>query len=228
MTHYLREMSDFMRNGGSGASVSSAFNVPAYPHQPTYLLQDQQQFAYNQNAQPLDFPRLPLPTLQYQVDMNSLMSLPQHGNTNTYWPQGGTQAPVQATPTTEFGQFNSGTQNQTTQPRMPGEGKVADSPSFVESPDNQDNDETATLSPSSFFLQTLVLPGCNDATGTCQCGDGCECVGCLTHGGHNGISLDSPIPNEQNGYPAFIANPNLDDSNTERDQYLQAFADAPT
>lgn len=226
MTHYLREMNDFMRNGGADASMSSAFDVPAYPHQPTYLLQHQQNFTYNQNAQSLDFPRLPSPTLQYQIDMNSLMNLPQQDNTNVYWPQGGMRTPAQTTPMTEFEQFNSSTQSHTTQPCMPGEGKMPSSPSFVESPDNQDNDETPTLSPSSFFLQTLVLPGCNDATGTCQCGDGCECVGCLTHGGHNGISLDSPIPNEQNHYPGFIASANLT-SHTEGDPYLQALADTP-
>lgn len=27
---------------------------------------------------------------------------------------------------------------------------------------------------------------CTDSTGTCQCGDGCSCVGCLTHSGHDG------------------------------------------
>ncbi|OCL06787.1 hypothetical protein AOQ84DRAFT_70910 [Glonium stellatum] len=226
MTHYLREMSDFMRNGGT--HVSSAFNVPTYPHQPAYPFQHQQNFAYNPNSQSLEFPRLPSPSLQYQVDMHSLMTLPQQSNTDTYWPQGGMRTPVQETPTTEFEQFNSSAQDRTTEPRMPGEGKTAHSPSFVESPDNQDNDETPTLSPSSFFLQTLVLPGCNDATGTCQCGDGCECVGCLTHGGHNGISLDNPIPSEQNGYTEFVGGPNLNGNHTERDQYIQSFTDAPT
>jgi hypothetical protein len=54
------------------------------------------------------------------------------------------------------------------------------------------DEETPTLSPSSYFWNEMVLPGCNDATGTCQCGDGCECVGCLTHGGHNGVQLDAP------------------------------------
>lgn len=48
----------------------------------------------------------------------------------------------------------------------------------------QQNEDTSTLSPSSFFLQSYTLPGCDDATGTCQCGDGCTCTGCLTHTGH--------------------------------------------
>lgn len=33
---------------------------------------------------------------------------------------------------------------------------------------------------------------CSDVTGSCQCGNDCSCVGCLTHSGHNGFSLESP------------------------------------
>lgn len=32
----------------------------------------------------------------------------------------------------------------------------------------------------------IGLRECTDSTGTCQCGDGCSCVGCLTHSGHDG------------------------------------------
>lgn len=32
----------------------------------------------------------------------------------------------------------------------------------------------------------IGLRECPDSTGTCQCGDGCSCVGCLTHSGHDG------------------------------------------
>lgn len=48
----------------------------------------------------------------------------------------------------------------------------------------QSSEETPTLSPSSFFMQSYTLPGCDDNTGTCHCGEGCQCVGCLTHSGH--------------------------------------------
>lgn len=34
------------------------------------------------------------------------------------------------------------------------------------------------------------LDGCTDVSGSCQCGDDCACIGCLTHTGHNGIPLD--------------------------------------
>ena len=32
----------------------------------------------------------------------------------------------------------------------------------------------------------IGLRECTDSTGACQCGDGCSCVGCLTHSGHDG------------------------------------------
>lgn len=34
---------------------------------------------------------------------------------------------------------------------------------------------------------------CTNSSGTCQCGDDCGCIGCLTHVGHNGESLDNSI-----------------------------------
>jgi hypothetical protein len=43
-----------------------------------------------------------------------------------------------------------------------------------------------TLSPSAFMLHQYTLPGCDNFYGTCRCGDGCECDGCLTHSGHDG------------------------------------------
>ncbi|KAJ5301351.1 hypothetical protein PENANT_c023G01731 [Penicillium antarcticum] len=53
------------------------------------------------------------------------------------------------------------------------------------------------MHPSEYY--TLEYPvglpsACSDVTGSCQCGSDCSCVGCLTHSGHNGFSLDTPIP----------------------------------
>ncbi|KAG0154831.1 hypothetical protein PDIDSM_401 [Penicillium digitatum] len=53
------------------------------------------------------------------------------------------------------------------------------------------------MHPSEYY--TLEYPvglpsACSDMTGSCQCGSDCRCVGCLTHSGHNGLSLDVPIP----------------------------------
>jgi hypothetical protein len=75
----------------------------------------------------------------------------------------------------------------------------------ADSPSDSKDEETPTLSPSSYFWNQMVLPGCNDATGTCQCGDGCECVGCLTHGGHNGVQLDAPAVSDVDTFPDFAA-----------------------
>jgi hypothetical protein len=77
--------------------------------------------------------------------------------------------------------------------------------SAADSPSDSIGEETPTLSPSSYFWNQMVLPGCNDATGTCQCGDGCECVGCLTHGGHNGVQLDAPAISDDVAFPDFTA-----------------------
>lgn len=53
------------------------------------------------------------------------------------------------------------------------------------------------MHPSEYY--TLEYPvgipsACSDVTGSCQCGNDCSCVGCLTHSGHNGVPLDAPIP----------------------------------
>ena len=53
------------------------------------------------------------------------------------------------------------------------------------------------MHPSEYY--TLEYPvgipsTCSDVTGSCQCGNDCSCVGCLTHSGHNGVPLDTSIP----------------------------------
>ena len=61
--------------------------------------------------------------------------------------------------------------------------------------DNQSPDmESAYLPTSAFYLQQFEIPGCTDATGACLCGDGCACIGCLTHSGHDGVAVDLLIP----------------------------------
>lgn len=53
------------------------------------------------------------------------------------------------------------------------------------------------MHPSEYYTleYPVGLPGsCSDITGSCQCGSDCSCVGCLTHSGHNGVPLESPIP----------------------------------
>lgn len=53
------------------------------------------------------------------------------------------------------------------------------------------------MHPSEYY--TIEYPvgipsACSDVTGSCQCGNDCSCVGCLTHSGHNGVALDTSIP----------------------------------
>lgn len=50
------------------------------------------------------------------------------------------------------------------------------------------------MEPSEYY--TLEYPvglpsGCSDVTGSCQCGNDCCCVGCLTHSGHDGFALET-------------------------------------
>lgn len=49
------------------------------------------------------------------------------------------------------------------------------------------------MTPSEYYTleYSIGLPNpCTDVTGSCQCGSDCSCVGCLTHSGHNGLSLE--------------------------------------
>jgi hypothetical protein len=60
-------------------------------------------------------------------------------------------------------------------------------------------DDASTLSPSAFSVQRYDIPGgCNDMTGNCLCGEGCECEGCLTHNGrhveHEASQTDLMMP----------------------------------
>ncbi|KAJ5727924.1 hypothetical protein N7493_005744 [Penicillium malachiteum] len=55
------------------------------------------------------------------------------------------------------------------------------------------------MHPSEYY--TLEYPvgipsACSDVTGSCQCGNDCSCVGCLTHSGHNGVPLEAPLPEQ--------------------------------
>lgn len=60
------------------------------------------------------------------------------------------------------------------------------------------------MEPSHYY--TLEYPvglpsSCSDVTGSCQCGNDCSCVGCLTHSGHNGFTLQ-PVSTESVSFHA--------------------------
>jgi hypothetical protein len=55
------------------------------------------------------------------------------------------------------------------------------------------------MQPSEYYTieYPVGLNLCSDVTGTCQCGNDCNCVGCITHSGHDGIVLESMPPQSQ-------------------------------
>lgn len=57
--------------------------------------------------------------------------------------------------------------------------KLATSPAVPASNEDSDN--------SFQTMEYPMRPWCDNQTGTCMCGDDCDCLGCLTHSGHNGV-----------------------------------------
>ena len=51
--------------------------------------------------------------------------------------------------------------------------------------------------------------GCTDVSGTCECGNDCECIGCLTHTGHNNdmLPLNSATPSAYYNQPVEVNSP---------------------
>lgn len=70
------------------------------------------------------------------------------------------------------------------------------------------------MHPSEYYTleYPVGLPNpCTDITGSCQCGSDCSCVGCLTHSGHNGVSLEPPTtedPASGTDHPSAPEQPN--------------------
>ncbi|KAB8073146.1 hypothetical protein BDV29DRAFT_175938 [Aspergillus leporis] len=69
------------------------------------------------------------------------------------------------------------------------------------SPPTEYVSEPQLMEPSEYY--TLEYPvglpsGCSDVTGSCLCGNDCSCVGCLTHSGHNGLSLEPATTEARN------------------------------
>ncbi|KAJ9638809.1 hypothetical protein H2199_006669 [Coniosporium tulheliwenetii] len=199
--NYIRQMADFMMH-------QSPAQTPYMMEQPPYLLQSplQQHFG---GTTPQIMPYVPLGAPFYT---SHAPNLPTYGHV----PNGSAVQPPQAAPPTSHPQFDliqPQPQRQTyANPLYPAQpattASVPDAPRAghatppvhpITNSSNQESPATpekeafsnTILSPTSFFFNELVL-GCSDATGLCQCGDGCTCVGCLTHGGHNGVPLESP------------------------------------
>ncbi|OJJ49934.1 hypothetical protein ASPZODRAFT_89582 [Penicilliopsis zonata CBS 506.65] len=53
------------------------------------------------------------------------------------------------------------------------------------------------MEPSEYYTiaYPVGLPStCSDVTGSCQCGNDCTCLGCLTHSGHSGLTTEGGFP----------------------------------
>jgi hypothetical protein len=68
------------------------------------------------------------------------------------------------------------------------------------------------MQPSEYYTleYPVGLPSmCSNVTGTCQCGNDCSCVGCLTHSGHDGVTLEpapdggGPVPDGPLAHPYY-------------------------
>lgn len=211
MMEYVRLMAEFQYTGGFGTMSPPLYDIPTYPHHPGFGAEAGPTLGFNAVAQTIS---TPTPTqMSFQPNLN--MPMLSHTPMAVYgpWQQPATPALAAHEPQyTESSNYAMPDQIDTPvslKKEEPVSTPVANSPS-----DSKDED-TPTLSPSTFFWNQMVLPSCNDATGTCQCGDGCACVGCLTHGGHNGVQVEAPMISEHDSFPNFSADVGLtlDESN---------------
>ncbi|KAH7385988.1 hypothetical protein BKA66DRAFT_66751 [Pyrenochaeta sp. MPI-SDFR-AT-0127] len=200
MMEYVRLMAQFQYTGGFGTVPPPLYDMPTYPHHPGFGAE-----AFNPLPQGMS---TPTPT---QMSFQAGIELPVHSNTSVAvsgpWQQPPVPAP--AVPEPQYLEPSSyATSTPVDRQLLLKTEEIAATP-VADSPSDGKDEETPTLSPSSYFWNQMVLPGCDDASGTCQCGDGCECVGCLTHGGHTGVPLEGPAISEHDTFPDFAADAGL-------------------
>ncbi|KAF2789480.1 hypothetical protein K505DRAFT_352564 [Melanomma pulvis-pyrius CBS 109.77] len=205
MTEYIRVMHQYMSTGGFGAMPPPTYDMPSHPHHPGFGAEAAHTVNYSTNQSPV-IPPVSIGQISFPAHTTPVMSIPDTPvDMSASWRQDTTPASNQTPPATDAQYFGPANNTQETPLSLKQEAS-APSPAtgFADSPADGKDEDTPTLSPSSYFWQELVLPGCNDATGTCQCGDGCECVGCLTHGGHNGVPLEAPATNGLEAFTHFL------------------------
>lgn len=209
MMEYVRVMAQFQYTGGFGGMVPPLYDMPTYPHQTGFGAEAGQNLNFHSLQQGTAISTPTQMSFPANLDMSNLpnASMTVPGN----WRHPSSQ--MLSMPQTQFtGPPNPTFTAQTPAPApverqlSPKTEEVATTPLAADSPRSESRDEdTPTLSPSSYFWNQMTLPGCSDATGTCQCGDGCACVGCLTHGGHTGEQVEALTPAERNSFPDFPA-----------------------
>jgi hypothetical protein len=217
-------MHQYMSTGQFGTVPPPTYDLPSYPHQAGYGAETSLGYS---NAAPTNF--LTQGHMTFPPNPHSAMSMPHTPLVApSPWLHESAQTPVLASPAMEQQFFGGASDRLPTTTHEPAHALKAEdtiqSPTLAESPSDGKSEEAETLSPSSYFWQEMVLPGCDDATGTCQCGDGCECVGCLTHGGHNGVPLNGSASQDVEAFPDFSTPVNA--TGNDANNFL-GFSDTP-
>lgn len=199
MMEYVRLMAQFQYTGGFGTMSPPLYDMPTYPRHPGFGAEAQQPMNFPSMSQGFSTPTPTQMNFHPSLNMGPISSTPI---ASSAWEPPPIVVPSMPQP--EFFE-PSDYVTQTSMAETPLALKTEEPAAtpVADSPSDGKGEETPTLSPSSYFWNQMVLPGCNDATGTCQCGDGCECVGCLMHGGHNGVQLDAPAISDVNAFPDF-------------------------
>ncbi|KAI4710098.1 hypothetical protein J4E89_005330 [Alternaria sp. Ai002NY15] len=200
MMEYVRIMAHFQYNGGFGGMPPPLYDMPTYPHQPGYGAEAGHNLNFGPMQQSLATPTPTQMSFQQSMDMATMPQVPMVLPRD--WPQ--QLNPVPSQPQAQFSTSLGYT------PSMSAPSDTLQNPTdtigspAASSPSDIKDEDTVTLSPSSYFWNEMTLPSCSDASGTCQCGDGCACVGCLTHGGHTGEPLDDPTPTTTAEHDSFL------------------------
>ncbi|KAF2822129.1 hypothetical protein CC86DRAFT_301265 [Ophiobolus disseminans] len=205
MMEYVRLMAQFQYTGDFGSVPPPLYDLPSYPHHPEYGAEAHQPMNFTSMSQAFPTPAPSHMGFHTGMNMSPVPNTPLAVSTS--WHQ--TPVPAPSGPQPHFYE-PSNYVAPTPSIEHPLRLKTEELPvtPIADSPNDGQDEETSTLSPTSFFWNEMVLPSCSDNTGTCQCGDGCACVGCITHGGHNGVSLDDPALTT---FPGFASSTALDD-----------------
>jgi len=200
MMEYVRLMAQFQYTGGFGAMSPPLYDMPTYPHHPGFGAEANQAIDCRTMAQAMMTPTPTQLGFPPGMGMQFMGSAPMPHSGSWQQPPLSTTAMSEPQPL-EPGEYTlaSPVEGQISQTGQ----DAAETPAANSPSDGSREEDTPTLSPSSYFWNEMTLPSCSDATGTCQCGDGCACVGCITHGGHNGLQLEDASPGEHEALSEF-------------------------
>ncbi|KZM20843.1 copper ion binding [Ascochyta rabiei] len=218
MMEYVRLMAEFQYTGAFGGQQAPLYDMPTYPHHPGFGAETSSAVSFTSLPQSY---ALPNPThMPFQASLDATVMADSPLSLSDPWRQRSVSSPSISEPQYLDSATPTPTESQLKLEMAPPTAVPAASTPVADSPSVSNGEETPTLSPSSFFWNEMVLPGCNDATGTCQCGDGCECVGCLTHGGHNGIAFGGPSISEHEAFSTFHADVELNSDMNDPTAFL--------